>query len=286
MNDPSGRWDPKIVQTSDPPEYTYDDSLEPRELDMTKVLNYPADEELKDFAAYHIRRSLPPMSSNELPVRKLVGPWNGFHYKSSSSNYPTSGMISFDIIADGGKRFTASSRSNGINFTISGECNSSDLSKGVTFTLRMILPPPHISQHLKGTWNAAADTLTGSWWTDQDVKHKGVFLYKRMSPENLRFFPSPGALKANKTDALWGFAINAIRDRIRRRHLPWIYFSNRGSQRKRFIELYVRNTRFGRPLNDAELEELKQIQGSLANADHLFYVSLAKLVIRKTVIHE
>ncbi|KAJ7584970.1 hypothetical protein C8J56DRAFT_139201 [Mycena floridula] len=292
VNDPSERWNPKVVQSSEPAEYTYDDALEAEEdLDPKKILNYPFDEELKDFAAYHASTdSSSTFSSHITPaLKKVIGPsgWNGFHYRSNSSLVPVNGMIHINFLPEDGSKegkFKGSSRSNGLDFKISGQVIPSENSDVVNFTLRMAFPPPHPAQNLKGSWSAITDTLTGTWDTEATVVQKGVFMYKRMLPDNFCYYPPPGALKSNKPRALWKFALDAIQADIRKKNLPWCFFEDRRRQRHSFIALFLR-TRFGRPLTDEETEVLRRIQHGLTNADNLFYLSVAKLQVRKTVVH-
>ena len=275
------------MQASDPPEYAYDENLEPQDVDVKKVLNYPLVEELNDFAAYHVKPKPVLLPSARSSYKKMLGQWNGFHYQTASSLFPTEGMISMELIADAqGQDFKASSRSNGVEFTVSGTCLLSETSNAINFTLTMTFSHLHVSHKLKGSWNPTSDALTGTWWDTRETKpRKGVFMYRRLAPENLCFYPAPTALKSNKPQALWKFALRAVCDQIHRRDLTWTFFRERGIRRRRFIELYIRKTRFGRPLDEAELEELRRIQKSLTNADHLFYISLANQEIRKTVVH-
>ncbi|KAJ7584946.1 hypothetical protein C8J56DRAFT_1053351 [Mycena floridula] len=259
INDPSERWNPKVVQSSEPPEYTYDDTLEAEEdLDPAKILNYPFNEELKDFtphkyffsslargvwietkdfAAYHaLTDSASTFSSHiTLALKKVLGSsgWNGFHYRSSSSLVPVNGMIHINFFPEDGSQ----------------------------------------DGKFKGTWD-----------TESTVVQNGIFMYKCMLPDNFCHYPSPGALKSNKPRALWKFALDAIQARIRKKNLPWCFFEDRRRQRHSFIALFLR-TRFGRPLTDKETEELRRIQHGLTNVDNLFYLSVAKLQVRKSVFH-
>jgi hypothetical protein len=80
------------------------------------------------------------------------------------------------------------------------------------------------------------------------------------------FFPPPAVLQANSSKALWQFAIAAVRYGVRRGSWSWSFFKARADSRKRFIELYVRSTRFGRPLNRNEQEELGLLKKSFTTA--------------------
>jgi hypothetical protein len=100
------------------------------------------------------------------------------------------------------------------------------------------------------------------------------------------FFPAPVILEANKPRALWFFATSAVLYGIRRGTWSWSFFQQRAESRRRFIELYIRSTRFGRPLNRTEEDELGLIKKSFTTADSRFFHSIAENKIRVTTSHE
>ncbi|KAJ7223972.1 hypothetical protein C8J57DRAFT_1591283 [Mycena rebaudengoi] len=288
MHDPSGLWDPKLVLAQDEAEYPYDDSLESQDVDVTKILNYPLGMEKLDFEAYNAV-TIRPKKATTRPsptLKALLGNWNGFTYATASSAVPTSGMISMDLSATGSLTFAASSRSNMTDFTISGNCSGegADLAD---FTFRQSFPARFSPVYFSGSFNGATQSLSGTWGEESDTRtHKGVFIFKRSVPECMCFFPAPVILEANKPRALWFFATSAVLYGIRRGTWSWSFFKQRAESRRRFIELYIRSTRFGRPLNRTEEDELGLIKKSFTTADSRFFHSIAENKIRVTTSHD
>ncbi|KAJ7701822.1 hypothetical protein B0H17DRAFT_1176328 [Mycena rosella] len=290
LNDPQSLWNAKLVLAQEFPDYPYDDALEAQDIDIQKILNYPLGLEKLDFAAYNPEPvSSKPTASSGRPssaLKAMLGAWNGFTYSPASSIVPSSGMISMDLVANGSRRFQATSRSNMSSFTISGDC-SGESAETVKFTFKQTFPARFSPQYFSGSWSRATQSLSGTWGAEADSRtHDGVFIFKRILPEYMCFFPAPAVMKANKPRSLWAFAIASVRYRIRKEDWSWAFFKQRTQNRKRFIELYIRSTRFGRPLNKGEEEELGLIKKSFTTADSRFYHSIAENQIRVTTGHD
>ncbi|KAJ7481705.1 hypothetical protein FB451DRAFT_135256 [Mycena latifolia] len=291
LNDPSGLWDAKLVLAQEFPDYPYDEALEAQDVDIQKILNYPIGIEKLDFAAYNpepVGSTKPTASTGRASsaLKVMLGTWNGFTYSPASSIVPSSGMISMDLVANGSRRFQASSRSNMSDFIISGEC-SGESAETVKFTFKQTFPARFSPQYFSGSWSRATQSLTGTWGAEADSRtHDGVFIFKRIIPEYMCFFPAPAVLKENKSRSLWAFAIASVRYSIRKEDWSWAFFKQRTQNRKRFIELYIRSTRFGRPLSRAEEVELGLIKKSFTTADSRFYHSIAENQIRVTTGHD
>ncbi|KAJ7639351.1 hypothetical protein FB45DRAFT_1024083 [Roridomyces roridus] len=285
--DPSGLWDPKTVLAQDEPEYPYDDSFETKNVNLSKILNYPLGTETLDFDAY--KPVAKPKKSPTRPapaLKSLLGSWNGFLYASADATVPTSGMLSMELSANGNLTFAASSRANMSDFTISGECITHD-EHIVTFSFKQTFPSRFTAVYFSGSWTSETECLSGTWGEESNARtHPGVFIFRRTAPEAMCFFPAPTALRKNKSRALWSFAIEAVRYGVRRDGWAWSFFQQRADKRKRFIELYIRNTRFGKPLDDTEQEELREILKLTAAADSRFLHSLAEKQIRMTADHD
>jgi hypothetical protein len=256
MHDPSGLWDAKVVLSQEFPDYPYDDALEAQEVDVEKILNYPLGLEKLDFAAYNAEPDRnKPIATSSRPssaLKAILGSWNGFTYSPASSIVPSSGMISMELLASGSRRFQASSRSNMSDFTISGECNG-ESSETVKFSFKQTFPARFSPQYFSGQWSRTQQSLSGTWGAELDPRtHDGVFIFKRILSEYMCFFPAPTVLKAHKARALWTFAISSVRYKIRKEEWSWAFFKQRTENRKRFIELYIRSTHFGRPLSASE----------------------------------
>ncbi|KAJ7126471.1 hypothetical protein C8R43DRAFT_708313 [Mycena crocata] len=284
LQDPNGLWDPKLVLAQDDIEYPYDESLETKDVDFTKIFNYPLGMEKLDFDAYSPVVRPKKVATRPAPaLKELLGTWNGFTYSPASSVVPSSGMISMELSAQTDSKFGASSR----DFTIFGECSGQD-GNIINVKFKKTYQSSRFSPlYFAGSCDSATQSLSGTWGEESDARtHAGVFIFKRSAPECMCFFPAPTVLQANKPRALWAFAISAIRYGVRRGAWSWSFFHQRAETRKRFIELYIRNVRFGRPLNRTEEEELGLLKKSITAADSRFYHSIAENLIRVTTDHD
>ncbi|KAJ7437086.1 hypothetical protein B0H11DRAFT_2206778 [Mycena galericulata] len=287
IHDESELWDPKVILAQDEPEYPYDDSLESQNVDLSKILNYPLGMEKLDFDAYKpVARAKKTAIRPAPALKSLLGTWNGFTYSTADSLVPVSGMLSMELSASGELKFGASSRANMTDFTISGECAAQDLDV-VNFTFKQTFPARFSAIYFAGSWNNETQYLSGTWGEESDPRtHPGVFIFKRTVPEVMCFFPAPPVLRENKSRALWTFAISAVRYSVRRGQWSWSFFKERADNRHRFIELYIRSTRFGKPLAESEETELGLLRKSFTAADSRFFHSLAESHIRVTTDHD
>lgn len=297
-NEPNLLWAAKLVQEAEFPQYTYNDSVEQQDIDITKILNYPVDQEPLDFDAYSLKAStqLDGDSPQTLPFAdSILVEWHGLSYFPPTALFPSAGMFSMTFRASSvqgeAQYFTAADRANKSDFKIAGECRAGKEPGTASLTFQRSFPARLPIQFYSGTWNAAAETITGTFGFEENAaKHGGRFVLKRVRPESMCFWPAPVQLEANKARALWGFAIAAVRDGVRRDRWSWSFFKERRDNRRRFIELYIRSnessTQFGTPLNGAERQELLQIKKTFTAADSRFYHSLAEQQIRATPNHK
>ncbi|KAJ7368797.1 hypothetical protein DFH08DRAFT_33383 [Mycena albidolilacea] len=288
MHDPEGLWAPALVLAQDDIEYPYDENLEPEIRDDDKILNYPPGTDRLDFDAYTPVPRAKKVATRPAPaLRALLGTWNGFTYSQRDGTVPSSGMLSFDLSATGNLTFGASAqRANMSEFSISGECSAHHLDI-VNFSFKQTFPTRFSPVYFTGSWVSSTESLSGTWGEASDPRtHSGVFIFKRTPPECMCFFPPPAVLKQNNSKALWQFSIAAVRYGVRRGTWSWSFFEQRAKSRKRFVELYIRSTRFGRPLTRNEEEELGLLKKSFTTADSRFYHSIAEHQIRETTDHD
>ncbi|KAF7302096.1 hypothetical protein MIND_00776400 [Mycena indigotica] len=288
IHDPDGLWDPQFVLAQDEAEYPYDDNLEDQSVDLSKILNYPLGAQQVDFDAY--KAPTKPKKGTTRPsavLRTLLGTWNGFTYVGTSV-VPTTGMISMDLTATGSLTFGAASRANMSDFTIAGECgNNQQNMDTIGFKFKQSFPTRYAPLYFSGSWTSDTNSLTGTWGEESDPRtHPGVFIFKRMSPDCLTFFPAPSELGIEPSRALWKFAIEAVRYAVSRQGWSWAFFEQRAARRKRFIELYIRDTQFGKPLAAVEQEELGMLRKGFTVADSRFFHSVAERQIRLTTDHD
>ncbi|KAJ7115468.1 hypothetical protein C8R44DRAFT_928540 [Mycena epipterygia] len=288
-----------ISYVSEYPEDTYDDSGEAQDIDIKKILNHPVDEEPLDFAAYALPSEPDADAPKALPaVEGVLGvQWNAHSYWKQDSLWPTAGIFSIALKPSSteGKvqHFTGSSRANRADFKIAGECHAGNESGTVemSFTRSFRSHSTRLpTQYYAGVWNASTDTISGTVGFDQDpATHHGVFVFKRMPPENMCFLPAPVELQTSKARALWGFAIAAVIQGVRRDRWSWSFFKERRDNRRRFIELYIRSgrgtNRFGPRLTNLEEKDFARVKKSLTTQDSRFYHSLGEGRIRAITDH-
>ncbi|KAJ7481633.1 hypothetical protein FB451DRAFT_1236685 [Mycena latifolia] len=297
LNDPNLLWDTKLVQEAEFAEYTYDDSVEAQDVNIAKILNYPVDQEPLDFEAYTPPKAESRSSDGPKPLlfaEDLLGvQWHGLMYWPKTALWPSAGMFTMTLkpssVQDDVQYFTAAERANRSDFNVAGECRAGDEPGIVELSFKRSFPTRYPTQYFTGTWNAATETLIGTVGMDEDpAKHNSAFVFKRIMPEYMCFWPAPVELETNKARALWGFAIAAVRYGVRRDRWSWSFFKERRDNRRRFIELYIRSsgsTQFGAPLTGPEWQELGLIKKTFSTADARFYHSLGEKMIRATVEH-
>jgi Vacuolar sorting-associated protein 13, extended-chorein len=268
----------------------YDDAAEEQNIDQSKILNYPVNQEEHDFAAYEVAApTAPPVSVETSPLSVILGPWHGFTYEQGET-IPSDGMTSMDFsldkVTDNELHFQTSGRANDSNFTVVGKCTPGDTESLINLSWTQTFPVRYSPSYWQGKWDESTDTITGTSGSEADAdEHSLIFILKRTAPEYLRFRPSPEDFQEDKVDALWTYACSAIRDQVRRKFMSWEYLEARRDNRKRFIELYIRDNAFGRDLDEEEDEELDELRASFTTADSRFYHSLAEYQIRKTTKH-
>ncbi|KAF8486675.1 hypothetical protein JB92DRAFT_3101334 [Gautieria morchelliformis] len=289
LNEPSKLWAPAIVRKMELYDYPYDDTLEEQNIKADDICNHPLDQEDLDLAAYDLASpdELPGLVDVKLPLKSILGPWNGYTYLRGSA---FSGMISFTLLPGNlDNEYQASARSNGYDFKISGRCSPGDTPEKIRVSFKRTFPARKLPQYWAGELDYATDTITGRVNFDEDkvadMTSSVTFIFKRTPPEHLCFRPPPATFEANKPRALWTFAISATRHYVRQQSWSWSFFCERRDTRIRFIHLFIRGEASGKPLNEAEQTELNQIRKGLTAADNKFYHSLAHYQIRITLEH-
>ena len=179
--------------------------------------------------------------------------------------------------------FKAVGRANRGDFAIDGQCREVD---GVMkLSWKRSFPTQHYPpQFWDGVWDPATSTISGTCGLDDmATSHPASFVFKRMTPEHTCFMPAPLDLEENKPRALWGFAIAAVLNDVRRKRYSWTFFKERRDNRKRYIELLIR-LNYGE-LNEEEQWELARIRQTLTAADARLYETRYDYELRTTPIH-
>lgn len=210
-----------------------------------------------------------------------AGKWHGYRYENNGeyTRIPFS-MITLDVRAGegGGNALKVAAYHAGGRFNATGTYSQeSDGTLKVKLEINFAIAWFSTIQ-FTGTCYPDREVMKGDWSNIQVV-------FKRMSPQYLRFYPPPVAL-TSKARALWGFAIAAIVGSVRQRSYSWDYFRERRDTRKEFMALRLRKLHYGVPLNAEELEWYREVSRSLTTADACFYNSRLQVVRANTCMHE
>jgi hypothetical protein len=181
--------------------------------------------------------------------------------------------------ADGRQAFKANAWSIRGRFTITGSWykGGDDITKikfKITFQRSQSVS---WSAFFNGQFDAKRDALTGVWGLSADPENSsGKMEFRRIPPRYLAVYPSIKELSDNnprlKSRALWGFAIAAVRNDVRRERWSWSYFSQRRKDRVAVISLGIRYWHFGTPVNHEDQPCTAAAQ-RLTPADACFYFS-------------
>jgi Vacuolar sorting-associated protein 13, N-terminal len=194
---------------------------------------------------------------------------------------------------DGEQTIKANAWSNRGRFTISGSW-SKDENDVVSINFKMSFPERYWmfsilywdTIYFKGSFDAERHALRGTFDYSPDSEDScDLMEFRRIAPRYLTVYPSIKELVDSKPGALWRFAIAAVLNDIRRGRWSWSYFSQRRDDRETLISLMSRLDRFGKPLDEKDMEQLCTAAQRLTPADACFYGSLFNRELAKECLH-
>ncbi|KAI9438366.1 hypothetical protein H4582DRAFT_1815213 [Lactarius indigo] len=293
FHDEKDLWCSDYVQTLDPPVTPYDDSNEDQNVKLEDILKLEYKDELAlDNWVYdgHSIDDTPNYGDVEPPLKDILGYWHGYFYEDDGirETSGTDSMMTFVLEpADGEHEFKAKAWSNRGRYTITGSWSKGE--NDVTeIKFKMTFHTISWSaMFFSGRFDAERDALTGVWGLSADTENSGGQMeFRRISPRHLTVYPSIKDLSDNKPRALWGFAIAAVRNDVRRENWSWSYFAQRRDDRKAVLSLVIRYCYFGEPLDDEETERCCAAVQRLTSADACFYSSRIDYIRANTCVHQ
>ncbi|CAK5271426.1 unnamed protein product [Mycena citricolor] len=205
---------------------------------------------------------------------KLAGQWTGHFGNHRSDCYFTS--LALSVHDDRTISGTALDLNEKTEFVGSFE-------PGNQFYLRVA----HELKSYVGYYDPVSDTISLKF----DAYTAAAFY--RTAPESYRFRPSASASTAGLALARWRFAISAVLDQVQRKNLSESWLKARGDERRRFIELTIREDadtmHVGTPwplLTRDEQAELSHLKAILTPEDARFYLQVADSERSKFVKHD
>jgi hypothetical protein len=290
---PNDLWSEDYVRNLDPQVIPYDDANEDKDVKLDEILKYEYKDELALAEWVYDEHSIddaPNHGDVEAPLKDLLGHWHGYFYEDDGirETSGTDSVMTFVLEpADGEREFKAKAWSNRGRYTITGSWSKgeNDIVE-IKFKMKFeSVACPAI--FFSGRFDTERDALTGVWALSADMESTGGLVeYRRIPPHYLTVYPSIKELSDNKPRALWGFAIAAVRNDIRRGRWSWSYFSQRRDDRKTVLALVTRHLYFGEPLDSEEIQRCSATIQRLTSADACFYISRVDHIRANTWVHE
>ncbi|KAI9438360.1 hypothetical protein H4582DRAFT_1815080, partial [Lactarius indigo] len=286
-------WTADYVRNLDPPVIPYNDEDEDKDIKLEEILKYEHKDELAlddwVYDGYSIDDT-PNYPDVEPPLKDILGHWHGYFYEDDDTlaTSGTDSMMTFVLEpAEGEHELKANAWSNRGRYTITGSWSKGD-NDVIEVKFKMTFPNVFWSTiFFTGRFDAERDSLAGVWGLSADTENSGgPMVFRRMPPRYLTVYPSIKELSDNKPRALWGFAIAAVRNDVRRERWSWSYFAQRRDDRKTVLSLVIRYCYFGEPTSDEESERCCAAVQRLTPADACFYSSRIDHIRAHTWVHE
>ncbi|KAI0061177.1 hypothetical protein BV25DRAFT_1806058 [Artomyces pyxidatus] len=285
-------WTPAYVKTLDPDVTPYDAETE-EEVKPENVLKHEYKDELTyDNWVYDgetISRE-PDSTDVELPLKDIIGHWQGYYYNDSGERDTGGGESMFTEViehAEGDRNVKAVAWSSRGRYTVDGSCSTN--SEGVVEVkmTKTFTGSTWKKIYFEGTYDAEHATINGKYGVSADSSNwSNQMIFKRIPPQYFAYYPDNAALSKNKARSLWNFAIQSVCRDIRCQNWSWSYFQQRRDDRNDFINLYLRWLYYGKPLTNDEHKRLTEAAQRISPADACFYISRALYIKATTAVHE
>ena len=205
-----------------------------------------------------------------------LGTWYGFKY---TDGRPADSLITLIFTRGADENSLAASGTHYLGgyhktFTVTGKSGTPGEDGKVPVELKFVYVAIWVDTELTGKFDPEEKSLRGT------IKFgtggaTGEFVFKR-SPDFVRFYPSPSTITARKR---WEFVTMAVLDKIRRDSWSPTYLLQRIKDGKRYMELSIRYSYYGKELNDSETKEYYNLYSSLLAGDARLYASLITIKV-------
>ncbi|RPD55866.1 hypothetical protein L227DRAFT_579346 [Lentinus tigrinus ALCF2SS1-6] len=220
-------------------EQEYRDEAEAQDVDANSIINHP----LLSPEVLFARRDLIDDGSDadvDPHIRPILGRWAGF-YINNLQLYPCNDMIALDLrpSSTDPKQFQDSGiAASGTYWTLAGEYNIDPEGGKVTYTFAITYKARWSTESFRGELQPSGTELSGTYgYGAKPTSMSNTFVFKRLSCDLMRFWPSPKELADNKNRALWRFACRAVLAETRRRMNSWGWLRERWDNARRYVTL-------------------------------------------------
>lgn len=204
-----------------------------------------------------------------------LGRWAGFYV--SKELYPCDDMLALNLQVSSAnpKQFQDSGiAANGTDWTLSGEYMVDPEGGKVTYAFTITYKARWITESFRGELKDTGTELSGTYgYGAKPTSMEYSFVFKRLSCEVMRFWPSPKELTENKNRALWRFAYHSVLAETRRRMGSWGVLRERWDNARRYVTLLHKRDTTG--LSDDEDRHLADCRRNMTPEEaRLSYIYL------------
>lgn len=122
----------------------------------------------------------------------------------------------------------------GTRFNVSGTTVSPNGLRSVTYHFQLTYAARYWPRVFRGRLSDDGRELSGVWsCVGNDTE--GTFMFRRLPPDSLRFWPLPTDPELSKPLTLWRFALSAVQDQVRRKLLSVHLLRERQAIRQRYL---------------------------------------------------
>ncbi|KAI0757704.1 hypothetical protein C8Q80DRAFT_1216217 [Daedaleopsis nitida] len=266
-------------------EHEYNDEEEAQDVDASTIINHPL-KSVEDLFATHEWIENDDDRQADPAVRAVLGHWAGFCMRDNRA--PCQGMIALELHASsaGPKQFQCTGNAaNGTNWTVAGELSTDCASGKTVYVFTLTYAARFATQHFRGELDQdGTGALSGSWGFSSNASEQPfTFVFKRLSCENMRFWPSPPALAENKSRALWTFACAAVLSQVRFRMRSWKSLEDRWRTGQSYMGLIIKGER--EQLTDEDVEELGRCRRNMTPPEVRLYQIFKDMRERSITVH-
>ncbi|OSC97068.1 hypothetical protein PYCCODRAFT_1472108 [Trametes coccinea BRFM310] len=257
-HDPTPLWSIERLRETHYPELHYNDAEEDQFVDPYRLLNHPIEESaVNPLASPQYVETWPDRRATG-SIKAILGQWSGF--LGDAAMFPSEPMLTLHVHAthtsSNGAQFEAKGTlANGTTYKLT-RAKAIGEGEEAVYTFSMQYAARYWPKNFRGRLSDSGRELRGTWTCPGDSS-RGTFLFRRLPPELMRFWPLPvnRDIAQKKARALWWFACLAVHGQLRQRTTSLPFLIERQEVRQRCLK-FIRARDGQRMLDENELQSL------------------------------
>ncbi|KAI9062327.1 hypothetical protein FKP32DRAFT_1612624 [Trametes sanguinea] len=282
-HDPAPLWSIERLREAHYAELHYNEAEEDQFVDPHRLLNHPIeDSAVNQLASPRYVETWPDLRATG-STKAILGQWSGF--LGDATMFPSEPMLMLQIHASepsiNGPQFEAmGTLANGTTYKLA-RAKAIGEGEDTVYTFTMQYAARYWPKNFRGRLSDGGREFSGTWTCPGNNTH-GTFLFRRLPPESMRFWPLPidRDLLHRKGRALWWFAYFAIQGQLRQQSMSLHFLTERQKVRQRFVQ-FIRARESERVLDDDDLQSLIHCYRSMTPSEarhyYLFYESIRRI---------